>query len=172
MQKIQDFIKDYPIAISSQQIENRPSNDAGDGFHWLVTLTYETRTMIVFYTMGYGHCTFKPDVASFDSRREAEKLKGNSYMYPWDKVKDICEFYGIKILPKQPLLEDVLYSLQLDCAGVEFATDFDDWCSQYGFDTDSRKAERSYHAILQERRDLLHLIGLKAYETLLQVEEA
>lgn len=41
-----------------------------------------------------------------------------------------------------PPLADVLYSLLLDGSASDEA--FDDWCANFGYDTDSRKAEKTY----------------------------
>ena len=45
-----------------------------------------------------------------------------------------------------PTLEEVLETLASDASGVDNARDFEDWCSEYGYDTDSRTAERTYNA--------------------------
>src|SRR5947207_663766 len=44
---------------------------------------------------------------------------------------------------REPTAEDVLDCLASDATGVQNSRDdFDEWCSEYGYDTDSRKAER------------------------------
>jgi hypothetical protein len=42
----------------------------------------------------------------------------------------------------KPKLADVLYSLTFDAYASQ--TSFDDWCSEFGYDTDSRKALDMY----------------------------
>jgi hypothetical protein len=42
---------------------------------------------------------------------------------------------------------DVLHSLVSDTQGFENARDFEDWASEYGYDVDSRKAERIYQSL-------------------------
>lgn len=44
--------------------------------------------------------------------------------------------------PTKPALGDVLYALVLDASACEDS--FEDWCSNYGYDTDSRKALDTY----------------------------
>lgn len=46
--------------------------------------------------------------------------------------------------PKPPSLDDVLHSLVLDASACDQS--FDDWCGEYGYDTDSRKALETYLA--------------------------
>ena len=43
---------------------------------------------------------------------------------------------------KLPGIDDILYCLVLDAAAAEMS--FEDWCSDYGYDTDSRKALHTF----------------------------
>jgi hypothetical protein len=68
---------------------------------------------------------------------------------------------------ENPTLEDVLDCLALDASGVENAKDFEDWCGEYGYDIDSRKAEKIYNVCKQQAEQLKTLLGTDAYEQLL-----
>jgi hypothetical protein len=68
---------------------------------------------------------------------------------------------------KEPKPAEVLDCLASDASGLENAQDFEDWCAEYGYDTDSRKAERIYKAIQRQAESLKRLLGDSAYETLL-----
>lgn len=69
---------------------------------------------------------------------------------------------------KEPSAEDVLNCLASDAAGYENARSFEDWCSEYGYDTDSRKAEKTFKTIERQATDLARLLGApSSYETLL-----
>lgn len=68
----------------------------------------------------------------------------------------------------EPVLVDVLNCVASDAAGFENAPNFEDWCSDYGYDTDSRKAERTYKIIQREAGKLRAFIGDPlVYDTLL-----
>lgn len=54
-----------------------------------------------------------------------------------------------------------------DAAGVENATSFEDWCEEYGYDTDSRCAERTFKACKHATERLKNFLGNDLYETLL-----
>lgn len=66
-----------------------------------------------------------------------------------------------------PTLEDVLDCLASDAAGINNAAGFDDWCSEYGYDTDSRKAERIYKACARQGAALARLMDADEFDTLL-----
>jgi hypothetical protein len=68
---------------------------------------------------------------------------------------------------KRPELADVLYCLASDASGYENARDFADWCSEYGYDTDSRRAERTFRAVERQAKRLRSVLGESAYNTLL-----
>ena len=62
--------------------------------------------------------------------------------------------YGI---PSEPTAEGVLNCLVSDTWGIENARNFEEWCSEYGYDTDSRKAESLYRACTRQATKLRQL---------------
>lgn len=73
--------------------------------------------------------------------------------------------YGHK--GKEPKADEVLDCLASDAAGVENAQSFEDWCSEYGYDTDSRKAEKTYNVCKHEADYLKKWLGDRQYQRLL-----
>jgi hypothetical protein len=72
--------------------------------------------------------------------------------------------YGIR---DEPDAAHVLDSLALDSAGYENAKDFEDWATEYGYDTDSRKAERTYRIVARFAAKLKVFLGEDLYSDLL-----
>lgn len=68
---------------------------------------------------------------------------------------------------KAPELADVLDCLSSDAAGYENAPDFEDWAQEYGYDEDSRKAEKIYKTIEKQARQLKVFLGEELYTALL-----
>lgn len=66
----------------------------------------------------------------------------------------------------EPTAADVLDCLAGDAGGIENASGFEDWASEYGYDTDSRRAERTYNVAMRQTEKLRQFMG-DAYETLL-----
>jgi hypothetical protein len=69
--------------------------------------------------------------------------------------------------PKPPRAEDVLDSLASDAGSIENARFFEDWCADFGYDTDSRKAEATYNECCRLARQLRSFLGGAAYDELL-----
>ena len=60
----------------------------------------------------------------------------------------------------EPRAADVLSSLVSDASSVHES--FEDWCANYGYDTDSRKAERTYKACQELAPKVLRFLGDEA----------
>lgn len=73
--------------------------------------------------------------------------------------------YGHK--GQAPTAANVLDCLASDAAGFENAGSFEDWCGEYGYDSDSRKAERTYKVVERQAAKLNRFLGDSAYKTLL-----
>ena len=67
---------------------------------------------------------------------------------------------------KPPTLVNVLDCLASDASGIDNARTFEDWANDYGYDTDSRKAEATYRTICAQAQELKRLLG-DAYGQLL-----
>lgn len=70
---------------------------------------------------------------------------------------------GIK---HDPSLPDVLDCLASDASGIENSPDFEEWARAYGYDEDSRKAEKLHTAVRNQSRKLKALFRAQ-YDTLL-----
>ncbi|MCK9460691.1 MAG: hypothetical protein M0R80_13715 [Proteobacteria bacterium] len=75
--------------------------------------------------------------------------------------------YGIS---GEPTAESVLNCLASDTSGFENARNFEDWANEYGYDTDSRKAERIYRVIERQTKQLKRFLGDKYDELLYDTE--
>jgi len=72
--------------------------------------------------------------------------------------------YGI---PGEPDAEGVLNCLFSDSISVENCASFEDWCSDLGYDSDSRKAERIFKVCEKQAEKLKGFLGEDLYHELL-----
>jgi hypothetical protein len=75
-------------------------------------------------------------------------------------------YMGLGLGGKEPEAAHVLNDLALDAASIENNADFEDWCAEFGHDTDSRKAEAEYEACRRTARRLKRFLG-EAYDLIL-----
>jgi hypothetical protein len=71
---------------------------------------------------------------------------------------------------KSPKAADVLDCLASDSSSIENAKDFADWCSDYGYDTDSRSAHRTFTVCRRQAERLKKFIGDRYQELLWETE--
>jgi len=69
-----------------------------------------------------------------------------------------------------PVIGEVLECMQSDANGYQNAGSFEEWCSEYGADTDSRKAERTFKACEKQANGLRSLMGDVLYEQFREID--
>lgn len=69
-----------------------------------------------------------------------------------------------------PTVQDILYSLVSD-AQCAHGNTFEDFCGELGYDSDSRKAEKLFHACRDTGAKLIRLFGDEQYLKLLAMDE-
>lgn len=72
-------------------------------------------------------------------------------------------------ISREPSAADVLDCLASDASGYEQARSFEEWAADYGYDPDSRTAERTYRAIEKQTAALRRLLG-SAYDRLQEAD--
>jgi len=120
--------------------------------NWFVTLSCKGREFITFaYTAGIADCKAYPN-------KYPNKF-GGICIDDANAVIAECEGETPAFRGKpQPKLHDVVHSILLDSEAIEHGS-FEDWASDFGYDTDSRKAESMYRACLECGLKLRQAIG-------------
>jgi hypothetical protein len=77
------------------------------------------------------------------------RYKGRQYSFDFWK--------GIGHHGSEPTVDDCLDALLSDSAGAD--NTFEDFCGEFGYDTDSRKAERIYKQCQKVRENMERLLG-------------
>jgi hypothetical protein len=62
-------------------------------------------------------------------------------------------------LTHEPRVEDVLDSLVMEWYGIGNVPKFEDWAREYGYDLDSRRAERIYKVVIRQSKQFEALLG-------------
>jgi hypothetical protein len=117
---------------------------------WLVLLDAEK----IEYFTGIGHRKMRPPKYIHETTFKAMKA-GRCH-----SIEDM----GKCSMHVAPSVDDVLCSLVMDSSAIDQT--FDDWCGDYGYDTDSRKALDTYLACQESGKKLqrLHIDIEKARE--------
>jgi hypothetical protein len=68
---------------------------------------------------------------------------------------------------KAPKADAVLDCLASDSSAIENNVRFEDWCSEFGYDSDSRKAEKIFKTCEHQAKRLRSFLGEDLFNTLL-----
>ena len=134
--------------------------------HWSIVLQRGGRTLTASYSQGCGHAGgYKQICASREERRLTDIDVRKSC--ETGKIFDYRTFKGRMGYGAQPSPEllDVLACLVSDCSVLDMSS-YEEWANEYGYDTDSRKAESVYAACLAQSLSFKALIGQKALDRL------
>jgi hypothetical protein len=132
------------------------------------------------YSMGIGHIDWTkvdPDKNFYSgpwvgfSEEEKSfirtyKRKNHCVFKENGKWAAVCAKVANKLKTK-PMMVDVLSCVMLDKTALEMT--FDDWCSEFGYDVDSRKAEKCYNACCDNARRALKFLSRKDMEALTEL---
>ena len=131
-------------------------------FAWLCTLSFQGRTMNTPYKCGVGHIEHK--LGGFYSTRKTGFVRPPAgFPMPRGVKPTIYNSEQLWIKPTQPKAADVLSSLLLDACSYDNACNLEDFCTEFGYSEDSRKAEGIYRACGETAKALRHFLGAELY---------
>jgi hypothetical protein len=144
--------------------KRREPIDFPGAHHWSVVVTCAPqgsadRTMECEYSMGSAHMDKVPYAQAARQKHGMTQRDYDTMPKPGSRMslwQEQCA--SIVWKPKAPTLADVMHSLTMD-ASVLDCRSFEDWAAEYGYDTDSRKAEQVYDACLKSALELRALVG-------------
>ena len=143
---IDTFARVHGLTIKSEYADRNPNMpDSRDMDHWKVTLTRRAIQPQYDTWKGYKGKIKQPTIAA---RMTLHFSKGY-----WHNGKE-------------PDVTEVLDCLASDACGLDNSPDFAQWCGEYGYDTDSRKALKIFKACEHSAARLRRFLGADLFETL------
>jgi len=107
-------------------------------------------------------------------RNDNPQMEDSAHMDHWDAVlamggESMHTYFsmGSGHNGKAPEAADVLDCLASDASGIENAQPFEDWAGEYGYNEDSRKAEKIYYTCITQSKVLKSFLGNELYNELL-----
>jgi len=105
--------------------------------HWAVTILKDGQSLQVEYSMGAAHRHYphsrRPVKLPYNGRISVDELNRNK-----------------RSIPNNPTLADVMYSVVSDAQAVAYGQTFEDFAAEFGYDEDSRTAERAFNGCRDE----------------------
>ncbi len=148
-----------------------PNQPGSPSLHWTVTVHRGRASMSLPYSAGCAHAVIKNP----SNVPEGSPSWNAAVRVACEEGRIIRLRLGGGMSPggypqPGPSLRDVLYALVMDSSVLE-SGGFEDWADELGFDTDSRKAESTYRACIDQSLKFRQLVadeGLKQLQTAFQ----
>lgn len=141
--------------------KSRNAKEKNVSLNWLVTIEKGRQSLTTDYMQGIGHF---PNYANSLSRNAAYDRYIKECIECGKYAKNVTgkTFHSVNQVPMQaipaPDLIDVLYSLAVDSEVIDYSG-FEDWAENFGYDVDSRKAEKTYRDCLEIALKLRSMLG-------------
>jgi hypothetical protein len=171
-EEYEELIKNIGLEIKTTFIPfsvSRNSNEKHKSLNWLVTLSVGNKKMTFDYSKGIGHLPY-PDIHNPITNASLNVYQKRIINETIDLAVETGIAKKIKIVDKNilvlpshekfptPTLQEVLHSLCLGSDVRHYLT-FEQWAYDFGYDPDSRKAEKIYEELKKETFDFINLIG-------------
>lgn len=141
---ISQELMDEGYSIESRLIQDDFDGIDGNHMHE-VTVTYKGKSMQTEYTAGCAHRHYR------NGRPIQHTMYGRMTVHEKEQ--------RLRTSPNDPTLEDVMYSLLSDASIGRNAMSFGEFCEEFGYDEDSRKAHNVFTAC-QEQYTKLRRLGV------------
>lgn len=180
---IAQFIARVGLTMTAESAKSNPNADSDTwskgASHWLCVIDRDGHKMPVPFSQGAAHRRWKKHHDTWVVRNghgATDKDFARLGYKPGGSILGVRPSLSVDkwILeeatePSPPDLASVLDCLASDSSSYDNARDFEDWCADFGMDTDSRKAERTYRVCGEQAKALRHLLG-KEYDALMACE--
>ena len=122
----------------------------------MTTITQSINDFMAKYSIRLSSCEYADENKNAPDWKDANHYRVTLKCGKRRLTTYFSQGYGIQGEPKADSILDCLAS---DAAGFINAYSFEEWCSEYDYDTDSRKAERIYRVIGKQKDQLQKWLG-------------
>lgn len=163
---IQKALEKYKIEYSATFVpwsQSRNKDEKQPSLNWLIRLSRKGQAIETDYMQGCGHVAGYKQLwnpTAWEKRNQKELVEktcetGKAHKYfssldavRWTTAQKLGGYWIMKLEQPQPILDEVLYSLLMDADVLNYAT-FEEWAGEFGYEEDSRSAEKVYQACLK-----------------------
>jgi len=174
-----EFIIKHEITMVAKLI-GVIEKDNWDCLKYDVRLSKSNQYIDVSYHLGLGYIDLKKDIKILRYKTCFTGDEENMF-YAWQhnpvaKFKDRKTFLSLagkiaRVQDVMPKLSNVLQSLADSARCYTDGMSFEDFCSCFGYDTDSRKAEKLYYEVQGEGMKVVKWLSKNVNDELLECQE-
>ena len=189
MDNLQQLIETLGITLTAVDAPFNPMmEDSSKMFHWACSLSVKDRPIDGFnvvFSKGGGFLEVNPKfkywMVDGATNEDVQRIKDNigSYYYDFDRKLVLTHFGRLsgwesilasKVLQAAPpTAEEVLDCLLSEAYVLDYDS-FEDWANDFGFNSDSIKAQDTFHHIRKQSKNLIKLLGRKNFQLAMEME--
>ena len=175
-EQIEAAIKDLGLTFEFEFVPfnmSRNKDNKSPSLNWIVTLKRGNSSMSFDYSAGCGHCPGSLKKQRDISNHEAKQMVNKECETGFACIYLVTSGNIYFRTPRRPILPDtadIISSIVLDASVLDSGS-FEEWASEFGYDTDSRSAEVTYNASLQQALQLRRLVGDSGLRTLQEASQ-
>lgn len=132
--------------------------------HWALTLVRNGYTYQTEYHQGAAHREWAKNI---NEPGQLHCVKGDGVIVPMRATLFLEALLVKWTKPTKPNVLDVLHCLVMDAQAADCA-DFDEFCADYGYDNDSRRAEKIFNTCRDTYHQLKRMFDLEELYELFQ----
>lgn len=164
-QDLTNWIKETGIYMRTSRVPENPLMNGGmpeGSAHFHVTLKCDDKSFCTYYSVGPGIIEHWVKAKYPMVRSKLKGLNPKTVLYQ-ETLQQNSGRYA-------PSIEDVLQCLHSDFVGIQDYCGFEDWAECFGYDTDSREAERTYNICLKQCNEFCRIVGSQAFQKFSELE--
>jgi hypothetical protein len=142
--------------------QSRNAKEKSLSINWLITLSKGKQLLTTDYMQGIAHLpNFSQRWFANNNAAYRDFLERCVESGKYSESSKFHDDYKASIANKNipaPDVVDVVYSIVLDSDVIDYAA-FEDWANDFGYDVDSRQAEKIYRACLEIALKWRSMIG-------------
>jgi len=167
---IDALLKELQLTFDATFVPMKQEHEKYPQLHWKVTIgNKKGHSLTTDYRQGMGHVKgYKQHWnSSWEAKLHAKAARRTCETGRLCRIGQESYYETTKRQPK-PELKNVLYCLVMDSSAIDET--FEDWCGNFGYDTDSRKALDTFMLCQNIGIQLRQIVG--GYDKLEQLREA
>lgn len=182
MKTPEEFAEQCGLAYAAKFIphsQSRNKDSKHQQINWLITLSKGNNASLQLefdYSQGVAHLPWfihsPKDKHTYRACVTKAVEENKWFKAGADSKKASVHFGGYMFLHqntplKPPKLTDIIYSLMVDSSVLD-SSGFEDWCDDFGYDSDSIKAKGIYDACMETALKVRHMIDLEEAQEVFQ----
>jgi hypothetical protein len=172
--RARELLRSKNVAMTTEFVPfrfSRNKNEKQKNVNWRVTVGVRQRdhhTDILEKSFTFEYSQGIGTIPHYDLFKRDERIQFTNEVAEYGTLPRLSILLACRV--PYPQLADIFYSLVMDASAIDHII-FEDWAESFGYDADSREAEKIYNACRESGVNLIKLIGRDGLAKLQKIYE-